>query len=82
MDRRIEERDPTVQAVEILFGHTSIKCLVFDISSLGMRVFRPFPPDMPELVTLRLPDGAYQVARRAWEEDGAMGFEYLTVVPR
>ncbi len=81
MERRTEERHLTVKAAEILFGHTSIECVVFDASASGIKLYLPSPPDIPELVTLRLPNGAYQVARRAWVGEGLIGFEFLAALP-
>jgi hypothetical protein len=47
------------------------------LSATGARVFLRSLCEVPELVTLRLPDNALRIARRCWQRDGQIGFAFL-----
>jgi hypothetical protein len=76
-NRRRFRRDHMIKAAEILVGGTALKAAVLDMSAAGARVFLRSPDEVPELVTLRLPDHALRLARRCWQRDGQVGFAFL-----
>jgi hypothetical protein len=76
-NRRRLRRDHMIKGAEILVGGTALKAAVLDMSAAGARVFLRSPDEVPELVTLRLPDHALRRARRCWQRDGQVGFAFL-----
>jgi hypothetical protein len=76
-NRRRLRRSHMIKGAEILFGDTALKAAVLDLSEIGARVFLRPPYEVPEVVTLRLPDNALRVARRCWQRDGQVGFAFL-----
>jgi hypothetical protein len=76
-NRRRLRRDHMIKGVEILFGGTTLKAAVLDLSRGGARLFLHPPGEVPELVMLRLPDHALRPARRCWQRDGQIGFAFL-----
>jgi hypothetical protein len=77
VNRRRLRRDHMIKGAEILFGGTALKAAVLDQSETGARVFLHPSHEVPELVTLRLPDQTLRVARRCWQRDGQIGFAFL-----
>lgn len=76
-NRRRLRRDHMIKGAEILVGGTALKAAVLDMSAAGALVFLRAPGEVPELVTLRLPDHALRLARRCWQRDGQVGFAFL-----
>jgi hypothetical protein len=76
-NRRRLPRNHMIKGAEILFGSAALKAVVLDLSAAGARVFLRPPCEVPELVTLRLPDHALRVARCCWQRDGQIGFAFL-----
>jgi hypothetical protein len=81
MERRSGVRQHLIKDAEVLFGLTSLQAVALDLSDSGARMYFPAPADMPEVVVLRLPDGALRAARRTWRRDDESGFEFLTITP-
>jgi hypothetical protein len=70
-----------IKEVDVLFGFSSLRAVVLDLSSTGARVYFPSPQEMPDVVVLRLPDGAFHAACCKWRRDGEAGFVFLTTSP-
>jgi hypothetical protein len=64
---------------QFLLGGARQDCVVLDVSQSGARVHLVAPGEAPEAVFLRLPDGAVRMARRRWQRDEDVGFEFLDV---
>jgi hypothetical protein len=54
-----------------------LNCVVLDLSATGAGIYLTDSIDVPETVLLRLPDGVVRAARRRWQQDVAVGFEFL-----
>jgi hypothetical protein len=54
-----------------------LRCVVLDVSATGARVHLSAAGEVPEIVILRLPDGSKRRARRSWQRDTEVGFEFL-----
>jgi hypothetical protein len=76
-NRRRLRRNHMIKGAEILFGGTTLKAAVLDLSAAGALVFLRPSGEVPELVMLRLPDHALRLARRCWQRDGQIGFAFL-----
>jgi len=57
-----------------------LRCVVLDVSTTGARVHLSAAGEVPEVVILRLPDGSKRRARRTWQRDAEVGFEFLEKV--
>jgi hypothetical protein len=77
MERREAPRSRLIKGAEIKFGDVSLNCAAFDLSLTGARMRLLSPSEVPESVTLRLPDGTTRAARRRWHRDDEVGFEFL-----
>jgi hypothetical protein len=69
-----------IKRAEVLFDHTSLRAAILDLSDTGARIYLYSPSNVPEVVALRLPDGAIHAACRRWQRDNQIGFEFLTPV--
>jgi hypothetical protein len=76
-NRRRLRRNHMIKGAEILVSGTALKVAVLDLSAAGARVFLRSPGEVPEQVTLRLPDHALRLARRCWQRDRQVGFAFL-----
>jgi hypothetical protein len=81
MERRSEVRHYMIKEAEVLFGYSSLRAVALDLSASGARMHFPSPADMPEVVVLRLPGGAFHAACRRWHQGSESGFEFLTTIP-
>jgi hypothetical protein len=54
-----------------------LRCVVLDVSATGARVYLSAAGEVSEVVILRLPDGSKRRARRTWQRDAEVGFEFL-----
>lgn len=77
MERRSADRFDAIMMVEVEFGFTSLKAAILDVSSTGIRTYLLDALEMPEVVTVRLPDGSAYVACCRWHRDDEAGFEFL-----
>ncbi|HEY8612341.1 MAG TPA: PilZ domain-containing protein [Roseomonas sp.] len=80
VERRHLSRRRRIEEAEITFDHTSLKVMLLDLSDTGARVTLYTPSDVPEVVSLRLPDGSIRVACRRWQRNDEVGFEFLTPI--
>jgi len=77
MERRDVDRFDAIMMVEIEFGFTSLKAAILDVSATGIRTYLLQASNMPEVVTVRLPDGSAYVACCRWHRNDEAGFEFL-----
>jgi hypothetical protein len=77
MERRVAPRKSVVRLAAVEFGFTSLRGVVLDLSATGARIYLPPHADVPELVTLRLPDGVTRGACCRWQRDDEAGFQFL-----
>jgi hypothetical protein len=66
-----------IKEASIAFGEVSLNCAAFDLSPSGARIWLFDPMEVPEMVSLRLPDGMLQPARRCWQDGNQVGFEFV-----
>jgi PilZ domain len=78
LDHRRTPRFLMVKGAEIAFKDASHRCVALDLSTAGARVYFAMPGEVPDRVTLRLPDGSVRDARRVWQEGEQIGFEFST----
>jgi hypothetical protein len=78
MKQRRAPRSYSIKPSRIISGDLSLGCAAFDISEGGMRVVLTAPATIPEQVLLLMPDKTLQAARRAWQRDDEVGFEFLS----
>jgi hypothetical protein len=62
---------------QVASGEAILRCVVLDVSLTGARVHLSTAVEVPEVVILRLPDGSKRRARRSWQRDAEVGFEFL-----
>ncbi|WP_084113178.1 PilZ domain-containing protein [Belnapia moabensis] len=77
MERRCGQRYGMLHPVDVLFDRTRLLGVVLNLSTTGARIVLPSSPDVPETVTLLLPDSVTRIARRCWQLDDEAGFEFL-----
>ena len=61
---------------ELLSKGNFLKCVVLDVSLTGARVHLLSPEEAPRTVVLHLPGGDVRTARRCWQRDSVVGFEF------
>ncbi len=66
VDQRRTPRTRMIKSAQIAFGDVCFECVALDLSVTGALVYLPVLADVPEVVTLRLPDGTTRPARRCW----------------
>lgn len=76
-DQRGAARTNMIIDAQIAFRDVVLRCAAFNVSSTGARICLFLPLEVPELVTLRLPDGQTRVASRRWRQGDQIGFEFL-----
>jgi hypothetical protein len=76
MERRIAPRHQMIKRAQIVYAATTLDCAAFDLSVTGARLYLLSAVDVPERVTLRLPEGVVRVARRCWQRGSELGFEF------
>lgn len=96
LEQRQQVRAGMIRPARLLFGgtgpggkglgntgldNTGLDCALLDLSTDGARVSLLAAADVPDLVTLRLPDGAARAARRRWQRNAEIGFEFLSIDP-
>jgi hypothetical protein len=81
MEQRSEARHHMIKIVEVLFDSSALQAAVLDLSDTGVRVYFPSPVDIPDVVVLRLPGGAYRTACCKWRQGDEAGFEFLPTAP-
>ncbi|HEY8610549.1 MAG TPA: PilZ domain-containing protein [Roseomonas sp.] len=79
MDRRRALRSRMIKRGQLVSGGASLNCVVLDLSRTGARIHLAAPSKLPEVVVLRLPDGALRNARRRWQRDADAGLEFFSV---
>jgi hypothetical protein len=77
LERRVAPRSAVVRIAAVEFGFTSIRGVILDLSATGARIYLPPHAEIPELVTLRLSDGATRGACCRWRRHDEAGFEFL-----
>ena len=77
MEKRSAQRSSVVRLAAVEFGFTSLRGVVLDMSATGARIYLPPHETVPELVTLRLPDGVTRGACCRWRRDDEAGFQFL-----
>lgn len=78
LDRRIEPRRRLHEIGSIAVDeHTSVPCLVYDLSDLGVRLTMPGTDAVPETFVLTSPciEGA-RICMVAWRDDETIGARF------
>ena len=55
----------------------SQNCVVLNLSPLGTRIRLLKEGEAPQTVMLHLPNGAVRAARRCWQQQADVGFEFI-----
>ena len=82
MERRGADRFDAIMIVKIEFGLMSIEATILDVSSTGIRTYLLHVSEIPEVVTVRLPDELAYVACCRWHRNDEAGFEFLPTAAR
>lgn len=82
LDQRQEARTGMIRSACLMSGGTGLDCALLDLSASGARVSLLSAADLPDMVMLRLPDGAAHAVRRRWQRNAQIGFEFLMAAPR
>jgi hypothetical protein len=77
MERRTADRHGLFALAVDEFGFESIRGLILDISSTGVRICIPSLAEVPEVVTLQLPNGVVHTACCRWRSGDEAGFVFL-----
>lgn len=80
-DARRSRRTRMIKAAGIAFGGAVLDCVLLDASPVGAQVFLKSPVDVPDLATLRLPDGESRPVRCRWQVGPLVGLEILGAAP-
>ena len=70
-------RSRMFKPAQIAFGGSVLDCVLLDVSPHGAQLHLMAPAEVPELVTLRLPDGESRSMRRCWRRGSHIGFEVV-----
>ena len=79
-ERRRAQRGRTFRSAKLLYGSANqsvLDCLLVELSADGARVETAIMSQVPEILLLRLADGAEHKARRAWATGNLIGLEFL-----
>lgn len=76
---RIVKRHRIIKDLTVVSESGPVSCVVLDISDKGLLAHLAKPSNLPEVVTLKLPDGTERFARRCWRQDTDIGFEFLAI---
>ncbi|MDI3307351.1 MAG: hypothetical protein QJR07_21470 [Acetobacteraceae bacterium] len=74
--RRGADRNRVLKGAQVIFGSSTLNCVVLDISVSGARVSLTSPAVIPEIVALRLRDGSTYPACRRWARGTEIGLEF------
>jgi len=74
------ERDSVLKGAAVVFGNSTLDCIVLNISRSGARVSFATPVTIPKIVTLRLRDGSTYPAHRRWARGMDVGLEFTRAV--
>lgn len=74
-------RSRMFKPAQIAFAGTVLDCVLLDVSPHGAQAHLMASADVPELVTLRLPDGQSRTVRRCWRRGNHLGFEVVGTTP-
>jgi hypothetical protein len=77
MERRSADRHGVLALAVVEYGFESLRGLILDISSTGARICIPSLAEMPEVVTLQLPNGVVHTACCRWRRGDEAGFIFL-----
>jgi hypothetical protein len=77
MERRAADRHGLLALAVVEFGFESLRALILDISSTGVRICIPALAEVPEVVTLQLPNGITHTACCRWRRGDEAGFVFL-----
>ena len=77
VEYRRAARNRMIKAGQVVFGGSSLGCVIFDLSDGGARVHCGTAAGIPDLVVLRLPDGTSRPAQCRWQREAESGFEFL-----
>ena len=78
VEQRGAARSYAIKPGRIMCGDLSLACVIFELSATGMRVCLAADAIIPERVILQMPNGALRAARRVWQKNDEVGFEFLT----
>ncbi len=76
-DERRSARRPMFKRAQIQFSGESLNCIMLDLSAAGARICSFTQVEMPEIVTILLPNGATRLAHRRWQRGTDIGFEFV-----
>ena len=74
-------RSRMFKPAQIAFDASVLDCVLLDASPNGAQVCFKATMDVPDLVTLRLPNGESRSMRRCWQRGAHMGFEFVGTTP-
>ena len=77
MERRAANRHDLFAVAVVEFGFESVRGLILDISATGVRICLPSLAAVPEVVTLKLPNGNARTACCRWRRGDEAGFVFL-----
>ncbi len=77
VENRRAVRNSMIKGGQVVFGGSSLDCVILDLSRDGARLYRGTVADIPASVILRLPDGTARPAQRRWQRGAESGFEFL-----
>ncbi len=66
---------------QIAFGGSVVDCVLLEASPEGVQLHLKAPLDVPDLVTLRFPDGESRAMRRRWQRRAHIGLEIVGTTP-
>jgi hypothetical protein len=77
MERRAASRHDMLAVAVVEFGFEAFRGLILDISATGVRICLPSLAEVPEVVTLQLPNGVVRTACCRWRRGDEAGFVFL-----
>jgi hypothetical protein len=80
-ERRRVPRTSMLGGGSFVAKKTSQSCVVLNFSPLGAGVRLLIEGKAPEAVILHLPGGAVRAARRRWQHQADVGFEFVEPLP-
>lgn len=80
-DRRQAPRTSMISGGSFVSRGTSQGCVIVNLSRVGVRIHLLAEGEAPETLMLHLPGGVVRAARRRWQHDAEVGFEFVEPLP-